>query len=108
MASYPKLPHEYDEDELHDSSRPPPLPCKEARVLKGHEGAVLAVRFNPTGTYVLSCGKASEVLFWDMVDGQVVARFKAHAGVVTAMAMHPDGALLLTSSVDGCVKVWLK
>ncbi len=33
------------------------LPNEEAHCLKGHEGPVLAVRFNRSGTYCLSCGK---------------------------------------------------
>jgi hypothetical protein len=33
------------------------LPHSEEHVLKGHEGPVLAVRFNTQGTYCLSCGK---------------------------------------------------
>lgn len=35
------------------------LPSNEARVLKGHEGPVFAVRFNKAGTYCLTCGKVS-------------------------------------------------
>ncbi len=49
-----------------------------------------------------------EVIYWDLVDAVVVESFKAHGGVVTSMAMHPDGASLLTASVDGSVKVWGK
>jgi hypothetical protein len=33
------------------------LPSSEAFCLKGHEGPVLAVRFNALGTYCMSCGK---------------------------------------------------
>jgi hypothetical protein len=33
------------------------LPTQEAAVLRGHDGPVLAVRFNEQGTYCLSCGK---------------------------------------------------
>ena len=33
--------------------------------------------------------------------------FQAHAGVVCSMAMHPKGECLLTSSVDGDIKVWV-
>lgn len=33
------------------------LPTSQAAVLTGHEGPVLAVRFNAQGTYCLSCGK---------------------------------------------------
>jgi hypothetical protein len=39
---------------------PPPtegLPHVQLAELQGHEGAVLAVRFNRQGTYCLSCGK---------------------------------------------------
>ena len=42
------------------------------------------------------------------MEAEVVQRFKAHAGVVTSMSMHSDGELLVTSSVDGSVKVWAK
>lgn len=49
---------------------------------------------------------SGDVLFWDLVDGAVASRFKAHGGVVTSLAVHPEGQLLLTSSVDGAVKVW--
>lgn len=33
------------------------LPTEEVFCLTGHEGPVLAVRFNSSGTYCLSCGK---------------------------------------------------
>jgi hypothetical protein len=33
------------------------LPHLQLAELQGHEGAVLAVRFNRQGTYCLSCGK---------------------------------------------------
>lgn len=35
------------------------IPAGEAGVLAGHEGPVLAVRFNAQGTYCLTCGKVS-------------------------------------------------
>lgn len=40
-------------------ARPPSehLPSQQTQTLTGHEGAVLAVRFNNTGAYCLSCGK---------------------------------------------------
>lgn len=33
------------------------LPSELLHTLTGHEGAVLNVRFNPKGTYCISCGK---------------------------------------------------
>lgn len=34
-----------------------PLPSQLEHTLKGHDGPVLAVRFNRTGTYCLSAGR---------------------------------------------------
>lgn len=34
-----------------------PLPSELLHKLIGHEGPVLNVRFNPKGTYCVSCGK---------------------------------------------------
>lgn len=47
-----------------------------------------------------------EVMYWDLVEAEVVRSFQAHTGVVCSMAMHPEGTSLLTSSLDGIVKVW--
>jgi mitogen-activated protein kinase organizer 1 len=46
------------------------------------------------------------VLYWELVSEQVVQRFQAHSGVVTSLAMHPQGGMLLTCGTDGLVRVW--
>lgn len=48
----PALPPEQPEEEVAD-----PLPTHETACLQGHDGPILAVRFNRTGTYCLTCGK---------------------------------------------------
>ena len=53
----PALPPEQPEEERAD-----PLPTHETACLKGHDGPILAVRFNRTGTYCLTCGKVSRAL----------------------------------------------
>ena len=45
-------------------------------------------------------------MYWDLVEGDVVKKFRAHTGVVCSLAMHPQGSHLLTSALDGVVKVW--
>lgn len=57
------------------------LPTEEAFCLKGHEGPVLAVRFNNSGTYCLSCGKVRRLTL--LAPGTVV--------VVATGAAAPDG-----------------
>lgn len=49
---------------------------------------------------------AGDVLFWDLVESEIVRSFRAHSGVVCSMAIHPEGTSMVTSSLDGTVKVW--
>lgn len=55
------------------------LPRTEARALSGHEGAVLAVRFNRDGNYCLSCGKDRTLRLWNPHTGAQVKTYKSHA-----------------------------
>lgn len=54
------------------------LPRKEVNVLKGHEGAVLAARFNADGNYCLSCGKDRTIRLWNPHRGIHVKTYKSH------------------------------
>jgi mitogen-activated protein kinase organizer 1 len=47
------------------------------------------------------------VLYWELVEADLVQSFQAHQDVVCGLAMHPKGDCLLTSSVDGTIKVWV-
>ncbi len=52
------------------------------------------------------CAAAGDVLFWDLVEAHVVHTLEAHPGLVCSLAVHPQGNQMLTSSLDGVVKVW--
>lgn len=54
------------------------LPTKEANVLRGHEGAVLAARFNADGNYCLSCGKDRTIRLWNPHRGIHIKTYKSH------------------------------
>lgn len=54
------------------------LPVNESSVLKGHEGAVLAVRFNADGNYCLSCGKDRTLQLWNPHRGIHIKTYKSH------------------------------
>mmetsp|Transcript_19005 Transcript_19005/g.56607 ORF Transcript_19005/g.56607 Transcript_19005/m.56607 type:complete len:327 (-) Transcript_19005:357-1337(-) len=71
-----------------------------------HAGVKLDCCLTPSDAHVIGGSETGEVLYWDLVEATVIKRFRAHAGVVCSLAMHPDGSTLLTSSLDGVVKVW--
>ncbi|KAJ4897257.1 WD40 repeat protein [Raphanus sativus] len=54
------------------------LPTKEANLLKGHEGAVLAARFNGDGNYALTCGKDRTIRLWNPHRGILIKTYKSH------------------------------
>jgi WD40 repeat protein len=43
---------------------------------------------------------------WDVETGEEVLMLSGHAGRVTALGFSPDGRRIITSSLDGSVKVW--
>ncbi|THG00833.1 hypothetical protein TEA_017493 [Camellia sinensis var. sinensis] len=70
------------------------LPGKEANVLKGHEGAVLAARFNADGNYCLSCGKDRTIRLWNPHRGIHIKTYKSHGREICRSC--PGGLLLCT------------
>ncbi|GIL53984.1 hypothetical protein Vafri_9542 [Volvox africanus] len=105
MASYPKLPEEYEEDELYHGGRPS-LPCQEQQVLKGHEGAVLAVRFNPHGSYCVSCGKDRTVRLWNPHNGVLVKTYVGHGYEVRDAAITRDNSKFASCGGDKQIFLW--
>ncbi|GAX77764.1 hypothetical protein CEUSTIGMA_g5207.t1 [Chlamydomonas eustigma] len=71
-----------------------------------HQAIKLDCCLTPSDAHVVCGSEAGDVLYWDLVDANIVKSFKAHAGVVCSLAMHPNGRTLITSSVDGSIKVW--
>ena len=71
-----------------------------------HQAVKLDCCLTPSDAHVVGGSESGEVFYWDLVEAEVVKRFRAHGGVVCSLAMHPSGGMLLTSSVDGTMKVW--
>lgn len=65
------------------------LPKKEANVLRGHEGAVLAARFNGDGNYCLSCGKDRTIRLWNPHRGIHIKTYKSHGREVRDVHVAP-------------------
>ncbi|XP_031474251.1 uncharacterized protein LOC116246487 [Nymphaea colorata] len=82
------------------------LPRKEVAVLKGHEGAVLAARFNSDGNYCLSCGKDRTIRLWNPHRSLHIKTYKAHARDVRDVHVTLDNAKLCSCGGDRQVFYW--
>lgn len=61
--------------------------------------------FSPNGL-LLAAAFHNSVGLWGVADGGHVATLKEHTGRVTAVAYTGDGALLVSASVDGTIRLW--
>ncbi|KAL1824867.1 hypothetical protein ACET3Z_011645 [Daucus carota] len=82
------------------------LPTTEANVLKGHEGGVLAARFNSDGNYCLSCGKDGTIRLWNPHRGIHIKTYKSHGRQVRDVHVTPDNSKLTSCGGDRQVFYW--
>lgn len=76
------------------------IPGKESQSLRGHEGAVLAARFNSDGNYCLSCGKDRTIRLWNPHRGIHIKTYKSHAREVRDLHVTPLATFSLSLSID--------
>ncbi|KAL3818815.1 hypothetical protein ACJIZ3_004720 [Penstemon smallii] len=82
------------------------VPRTEANVLRGHEGAVLAARFNATGEYCLSCGKDRTIRLWNPHRGLLIKTYKSHGREVRDVHVTSDNSKLCSCGGDRQVFYW--
>lgn len=60
--------------------------------------------FSPNDKYILCCSRDGSVRIWRAEDGELVERILAHSTIVYHMSINKEQ--LLTSSLDGTIKLW--
>ena len=75
------------------------------RLLRGHDGRVVAVRFAPDGKTLASGGVDATVRLWNVATGAATT-LAGHERTVNELAFWPDGKKLASASDDQTVRVW--
>src|SRR3954451_223683 len=89
-------------------SKQPELPpgVKLLRTLKGHEGAVVSVAFDPQGGTLASGSDDKTVKLWEPGSGKLLCTLEGHGTWVWGVAFDPRGGTLASGSGDKTVKLW--
>ncbi|MCX7702250.1 MAG: hypothetical protein N2039_15345 [Gemmataceae bacterium] len=86
--------------------------------LTGHEEAVLAAAFDPSGLVAatagggvltagtLQPGRDHRIRLWDVPDHSIRWQADGHDAPVVCLAFSPDGSLLASGAMDGSIRVW--
>ena len=93
---------------------PPDGPLRQ--VLRGHGDCVRAVVVSPDGRFVIS-GSGTDISdsrrqpdqtirVWNVENGQLERVLEGHSGNINALAVTPDGTLLISASSDDTLGVW--
>ena len=83
----------------------------------GHKSAVTQLCFDSQGNRLASGSRDTDVILWDIVSEEGIARLRSHQDQITGLAfLNPSsqddkenrvvGDFLLTSGKDGMVKIW--
>jgi mitogen-activated protein kinase organizer 1 len=82
------------------------VPTAVHATLAGHEGAVMAVRYNTQGDYALSGGADRTVRLWNPAKGLMIKSYQAHAHGVLGVCASADNARLASCGGDKQVFFW--
>ncbi|CAD5119855.1 DgyrCDS8439 [Dimorphilus gyrociliatus] len=79
---------------------------KRIAILRGHNSAVRAVSYSPSGVYIASAALDGEVALWSGEIGSKLGRFEGHISPVNDLVFNENGSKLITVADDCLGKVW--
>ncbi|SCU86360.1 LANO_0C07734g1_1 [Lachancea nothofagi CBS 11611] len=71
----------------------------------GHKSAITMLRFDHTGTRLISGSKDSDIVVWDLVGEVGLYKLRSHKDSITGIWCQGEEWLISTSK-DGLIKVW--
>ena len=78
---------------------------KTERIVK-HDHWTRFVQISPDGGTALLVSAKDEVAAWDIKNGQMKFRLKAHSSAINTLRFSPDGKKFITASSDETAKIW--
>lgn len=72
----------------------------------GHRAAVEAMEFDSNGTRLLTSGRDTDVIVWDIVNECGLFRLRGHKGPVTTVMWLEERNMVVSASKDSFVKFW--
>jgi WD40 repeat protein len=69
----------------------------ETHELDGHRLAVTSVAFSPNGRRLVTAGRDSDVILWDVRTGAPLRRLRGHFNAVSDARFSPDGRWIVTA-----------
>lgn len=79
---------------------------QEKVVYETKNDAITAVRFSPSGKYLVAGNREGQVAILKPVSGIVVRRFSEIQATIKDVEFSPDGKFLAVASLDGTLRVW--
>jgi WD40 repeat protein len=77
------------------------------RAFGGPMNQVTCVAFTPSGQRLYSSSEDGLVRVWEVRTGEQVGQLAGHAGAVKAVAVSPEGGLVVTAGkADGTIRIW--
>lgn len=71
-------------------------------------GLVTSISFRTDGHPIMATGSLSgQVVLWNLEERKVVSQLHAHSGAVSGLKCLPNEPLMVTSSADNSVKLWI-
>ena len=75
-------------------------------LLKGHTSRVIALAFSPQGDRLVSGGRDSTAIIWDLESQSAIYRLRGHRDDVYSVGFTPDGSRVVTGSYDKTLRLW--
>lgn len=87
-----------------------------AKILSGHKGSILTIRWSPGGTMIASGSGTDKVAMhnipenvikiWDFYEGDLIADLEGHKDGVMNLRWSFDGSRIVSASDDKTIKIW--